>query len=29
MSDLNISDVVPNMRVKLQHGTALYTNDLP
>lgn len=27
MSDLNISDVLPKLRVKLQHGTALNTNN--
>lgn len=26
MSDLNISDVVPRLRVKLQHSTVLNTN---
>lgn len=27
MSDVNISDVVPNLRVKLQHSTVLNTNN--
>lgn len=27
MSDLNISDVVPKLRVKLQHSTILNTNN--
>lgn len=27
MSDLNISDVVPNLRVKLRHSEVLNTNN--